>query len=87
MTKDYVRCAISRCGWIGRWREVPFAPNPFVTDETLYACPSCKTIGNFYDCCDEPECFEPASCGTPTQNGYRRTCLKHMPKEGDLEAL
>ena len=80
MSKDYIRCGDRRCGWIGTWGEVPFAPNPFDPADTLHACPLCKTIDNFEECCDEPECFEPATCGTPIPNGYRRTCHKHMPK-------
>lgn len=27
--------------------------------------------------CDEPKCKERATCGFPTDNGYRRTCSKH----------
>jgi hypothetical protein len=36
--------------------------------------------------CDEPDCMDQATCGTPTMNirdkvyGYRRTCSKHRPK-------
>lgn len=28
--------------------------------------------------CDEPGCFKPSSCGWPSDEGYRRTCLTHM---------
>ena len=27
--------------------------------------------------CDEPGCFDNASCGFPTETGYRRTCYNH----------
>ena len=27
--------------------------------------------------CDEPGCFDDASCGFPTETGYRRTCYNH----------
>ena len=27
--------------------------------------------------CDEPECFNDASCGWPSENGYRHTCFDH----------
>jgi len=27
--------------------------------------------------CDEFGCYEMASCGFPTENGYRRTCYEH----------
>lgn len=29
--------------------------------------------------CDEPGCIEQASCGAPSDSGYRRTCFDHMP--------
>lgn len=29
--------------------------------------------------CDEPNCLKNASCGTPTDDGYRRTCSDHKP--------
>ena len=29
------------------------------------------------DLCDEPGCYEEASCGFPTEDGYRRTCTDH----------
>ena len=31
--------------------------------------------------CDEPGCFDEISCGWPSENGYRRTCGKHMKKD------
>lgn len=31
--------------------------------------------------CDEPDCFAGASCGTPTKDGYRRTCFEHKPMD------
>jgi len=31
--------------------------------------------------CDEPGCLQRATCGSPTENGYRRTCGEHCPKE------
>ncbi len=29
--------------------------------------------------CDEPDCFDLATCGTPAGNRYGRTCLPHRP--------
>jgi hypothetical protein len=29
--------------------------------------------------CDEPGCLKDVSCGTPTDSGYRNTCLDHAP--------
>jgi hypothetical protein len=31
--------------------------------------------------CDEPGRVRPATCGTPTADGYRNTCGQHQPKE------
>ena len=28
--------------------------------------------------CDEPGCFAPYSCGWPSAEGYRHTCMTHM---------
>ena len=28
--------------------------------------------------CDEPGCYEEASCGFNAENGYRRTCSEHF---------
>jgi len=61
------------------------APNPFDEGDILYACPNCKEIGSVVVCCDEPDCNQPANCGTPTkvdgQAVYRNTCSKHRPKD------
>lgn len=29
--------------------------------------------------CDEPDCREQVTCGTPTPDGYRSTCFDHRP--------
>lgn len=80
MTAGYFRCADYRCGWIGTESEMLTAPNPFDPEDTLCGCPLCREVNNLRSCCDEPECFEPDTCGTPTPEGYRRTCGKHLPK-------
>lgn len=77
----YLRCGDLMCGWIGVQGEVLQAPSPFDPEEELEACPVCNRINDMRRCCDEPECFEEATCGTPTQTVYRRTCGKHRPKE------
>lgn len=33
--------------------------------------------------CDEPGCMHQISMGTPTPQGYRRTCFDHRPKESE----
>jgi len=70
------------CGWKGMDSELLKAKNPFEPEDTVYACPECKELeGSYFSSCDEPACWRETTCGTPTANGYRRTCSEHMPKE------
>ena len=55
------------------------APNPFDTSDRIAGCPFCKGVDGFDEICDEPQCEQRVSCGTPTRNGYRRTCSEHHP--------
>lgn len=34
-------------------------------------------LKRFSNVCDEPGCFRYASCGWPSEAGYRRTCYEH----------
>ena len=52
--------------------------NPFEENDELIACPACKQM-SIMEACDEPDCWESTTCGTPTETGYRRTCSKHRP--------
>lgn len=36
-----------------------------------------KQLKEFAGVCDEPGCFKYATCGWPSDNGYRRTCYEH----------
>lgn len=82
MTAKYV-CTNSSCRWHGEDTEILTAPDPFNEGCTLQACPECReqslTAG-----CDEPQCRDEATCGTPTPDRYRVTCSRHRPK-GDKE--
>lgn len=71
------RCEERRCGWHGE--EVLTAPNPFDPADTINGCPSCRAVDTIELACDEPDCWEPVSCGTPTDSGYRNTCGPHLP--------
>jgi hypothetical protein len=42
----------------------------------VLACPTCYGTSLVY-ACDEPECWEPASCGWKSPTGYRNTCYDH----------
>lgn len=68
------------CGRRIENREVLDAPNPFDKAITIFGCPKCKCVNTLRTVCDEPGCWEPDTCGTPTPQGYRRTCEKHTPK-------
>jgi hypothetical protein len=65
------------CGWTGNESELLSAPNPFAPEGTILGCPNCKTVDQFDEMCDEPECDQRATCGFPTPTGYRRTCFDH----------
>ena len=74
--KEKVKCR--ECNWKGFYRDLLRATNPFNRHDMLMGCPDCKDIYElFYDICDEKGCWNNASIGFPTKNGYRRTCFKH----------
>lgn len=75
-------CSEWRCGWVGSESEALQAPDPFCDGSTLIACPKCREQ-TLRTCCDEPGCTMEASCGTPTDGGYRTTCGKHQPNAQD----
>jgi hypothetical protein len=75
-------CTERRCGWKGMDTDVLSSANPFIPEETIYACPLCREIGSVVYACDEPECWQPVTCGTPVNGGYRQTCGKHAPRSG-----
>jgi hypothetical protein len=74
-------CDGRNCNWHGTSDEVLRAPHPFDPGEEVWGCPKCKSIDSLYLACDEPGCWKPVSCGTPTPTGYRSTCGQHRPKD------
>lgn len=66
------------CGWRGHQADILTAANPFDSEDVVVGCPQCKCVNTIKTCCDEPGCWEPDDCGTPTAEGYRRTCGEHM---------
>jgi hypothetical protein len=38
-------------------------------------------VNSMLTVCDEPGCWSPVTCGTPSTEGYRSTCRKHKPRE------
>jgi|GEM_PF-2219002 len=69
------------CDWIGSHEEVLRAHNPFAPSEELWGCPECFEANRFVRTCDNAECRQIASNGTPTPNGYVWSCFKHRPDE------
>lgn len=73
-------CSDWRCGWRGEESEILVAPDPFNPGSEITACPKCREIGTTRVACDEPDCWDESTCGTPTPTGYRNTCDKHQPR-------
>ena len=68
------------CGWAGLKSQLLYNLNPFDESITISACPCCKILNSTVSiACDTLNCWDPATCGTPTNNGYRKTCGKHRP--------
>lgn len=55
------------------------ASNPFNPEDTVIGCPECLAANTLTAVCDEEGCKREPSCGTPTPEGYRRTCSEHQP--------
>ena len=73
----------TECNWHGDSHETLRAKNPWDTDDIILGCPRCKSVNSMSVACDEPVCWEPVTCGTPTLNGYRSTCGKHVPRKNE----
>ena len=69
------------CGHVMKEADVLMTkvPRPKGGDPAVISqCPECGELACFTNVCDEPGCKAEATCGWPTDNGYRRTCGKHM---------
>jgi hypothetical protein len=73
------------CRWHGLGWNVLKAPNPFDPEDEILGCPKCKEVNSMVAACDEFDCWEEGSCGTPTLKGYRWTCFRHIPTQNTLE--
>lgn len=82
MTTCTEKVLCQECDWHGILADVQTAPNPFDMTEQIMGCPACHSVDSMRTVCDEPECRLPATCGTPTPDGYRQTCSKHIPSKG-----
>lgn len=73
-----------RCGWHGHAEELIAARLVIIAtgeeiDHVHLLCPRCLESGDIVTACDEPDCWEEATQGTPTPDGYRTTCYRHAP--------
>jgi hypothetical protein len=82
-----VKCHERHCNWQGYEDEILVAEHPFGYEGAIIGCPKCKSIATIDYVCDEQGCWEVATCGTPSIDGYRHTCLKHKPVEEKRERL
>jgi hypothetical protein len=71
------RWKCTECETISNSKDLLTAKNPFEPEWEIVGCPKCKSAQCFVEACDEPECKLDASCGFPTEAGYRRTCYDH----------
>ena len=72
------KCICQSCDWQGLVSDLLVAKSPFDPEETINGCPKCKAIDDAFIACDEPGCWREATCGWPSETGYRQTCGEHM---------
>ena len=69
-----------QCNWTGT--ELLHAPNPFMLEEEIFGCPSCKDVTDIFGACDADGCARESTTGVPTDDGYKRFCSKHFVEAG-----
>ena len=80
---DKFCCNYWRCDWHGTQDQSLSAPDPFNSGDMIYACPECKDAGDPpVRACDEIDCWEKATCGTPVddERRYVHVCSKHFQR-------
>jgi hypothetical protein len=75
------KCGNWRCGWVGTKEQILVAPDPFNEGCELVACPDCRDVGNITAACYMDGCTKDGGCGTPTADGYKWSCVDHIPNE------
>lgn len=82
MTPEIDKLICRECGHHLHSSEQLVAPNPFDEELNCFGCPKCRSIDSFDTACDEPGCWDAASCGNPCKiHRYRSTCHKHQPQK------
>ncbi len=78
-----MKVTCKECNWRGLRSELLEAPSPF-SSGFIRGCPKCLEVNSEREACDESDCWDEATRGTPVIHGslvgYRRTCHKHIPK-------
>lgn len=71
----------TECNWHGHEHQTLRSPHPFADGSILRFCPQCKSAEHFALACDEPGCWKPVACGTPTNSAYRLACEPHHERQ------
>jgi hypothetical protein len=77
-----IRCEDHHCGWHGDQSE---AHEFLIIDRrfgplNIVFCPKCHELNStLVNVCEEPDCWEPATMGTPYPGGYKQHCHRHPP--------
>lgn len=72
------------CGWVGV--DLLLGTSPFDPKDIIRGCPKCKVTEFFDYLCDTEGCEQLVSAGTPSKEGYRFTCHRHLPKKESVAA-
>jgi hypothetical protein len=78
MAHEKVLCSI--CKWHGMVADLLTGLSPFDGGE-IYGCPTCLSIDSTVPACAAEDCWQEATAGTPTPDGYKHTCHEHIPRE------
>ena len=67
------------CGLISKSKEMLTATSPFDAEDTLTACPKCRSMDDFKEMCETAGCTNGATMGmrTDDKGGYMRLCYEH----------
>ena len=81
MEEEVFKVVCGHCGWRGDSVARLSVPDPLLPGLKLHGCPDCKVLqSTLSGACDEPGCWKPHTCGTPTWVGWRWTCGEHRPE-------
>ena len=82
MTESLYRCEV--CGHVLPESQILQIQVPHPNRPPAYVmvnqCPECGECEQFVNVCDVPFCEKEATCGWPSEAGYRRTCGEHMTR-------